>query len=141
MVTPGTSHLFLACVASHGGTFVIANQVLSYHDRVRGLPPMVLEWGVLMYLHQQVRPGAPMLLSQDVLSLRIIHHSELDRCLGIKQAEGGACCLPPPGRVEDTCRDHFPIGISLNAPQHHGLGTELVTQITHTLCAMVGSTL
>jgi hypothetical protein len=88
IVTPGTSHLLVACVASHGGAFLIANQILSNHDRVRGLPPMILEWGVLMYLHQQVRPGAPMLLSQDILHLPIIHHSELNRSRGRKQAEG-----------------------------------------------------
>jgi hypothetical protein len=102
---------------------------------------MVLEWGVLMYLHQQVRPGAPMLLSQDVLPLRIIHHSELNRSRGRKQAEGGACRLSPPSCVEDTRRDHFQIGISLSACQNHGLRTELITQVTHTLRAMVGSAL
>jgi hypothetical protein len=131
----------VACLASHGSAFVIANQVLSYHDRVRGLPPMVLERGVLMYLHQQVRPRAPMLLSQDILHLRIIHHSELNRSHGRKEAEGGACRLPPPCSIEDTRRDHFPIGISLSACQNHGLRTELVAQVTHTLCAMVASTL
>lgn len=82
-----------------------------------------------------------MLLSQDVLHLSIINHSEFDRSLGRKQAEGGACCLPPPSCVEDTCRDHFNIGISLNAPKHHGLGTVLVTQVTHTLGTMVASSL
>ena len=46
----------MACLASHPRAFVIADQVLPYHDSVRGLSSMVLEWGVLMNLHQQVRP-------------------------------------------------------------------------------------
>ena len=82
-----------------------------------------------------------MLLSHDVLSLHVIHHSELNSIRGRrKQADGGACRLPP-SCVDDTCRYHFMMGICLSASQTHELRTMLVAQVTHALGAMVASPL
>lgn len=81
-----------------------------------------------------------MLLSQVIMSLHVIHHSELNCIRGRKQADCGACRLPPIC-VEDTCRYHFMMGITLRASQTHEVRTMLVTQVAHALGAMVASPL
>lgn len=82
-----------------------------------------------------------MLLCQDILSLHIIDHSELDCIWGREQADCGAC-QPPSSSVEHACRYHFTVGISVSSSsRHHELRAILVTQVAHALGAMVASSL